>query len=1220
MQNNTIAAAMPGFGTKTILAAAVAAVISTGAFAASSSGVLITPDATELNSPVKGGEEANFEGTRAYLYAGNALAISMEGRDYGENAKVEGVKASYVQEQAAGGAGTLAINALILEGGTISGLVADPVKDAETSAVGGSALAAVYSKSEGNANALRVRVKGTDFTGNASTGQGGAVYLEGVEAAFTDSNFQNNTSSKEGGAIYAKGGQVTLAAANADVVISGNKDASKNAGGFLYAADAANVTLDAAEGRTITIGTAGESTDGLASYTTRDSHGTLTKTGEGKVVINSSMEAWKNDVVVKAGTLEIMSGIGSYDLSVVAANGFLNNYGQTVKATGSSTLILHDVLFNSREKAVGKTCEGLSIYAADTSTVKAGTFTVGNSSYGLSGVPEQEGLGSIDVAAGASASIEKLVINSGGFQVWGSGRVTIGDVVMKGGQLELKDNSITRIDGSVTFDKDNGAALAFNSSATLETAWTNLINDDLKTTTAFGEALRTGKNEGKGMGKIKIVETAWTDTYTLDQLKAANKFFGGVDTGVFSFENATLVGNDKGNVSISEVITEGGTYGQSTLKAEASKEGAVAITAQKDISFGALEVDAATKKVTVTNTAAVTMVGAKDSGNLLEGRNVELLAFTGTLNLGDSTDDAGTVNAEALSATTLNVNGNYSAKTVHTVTGTVSEGASLSMGTLVIGKGSQIEQMSGASNTMTVDGTLELAGATMGHDVSGGTVAVNGLLTTNAAASAAYADTGAVLYVDRKLSLNATTVTVAADNELGKSVSMKPTTATTPSPSTVAVKSTGTLVLDTTGFVQTRADVETYADSDVDNTVFGKNTKVTVDGKLVLTNVLKTGLIELGSDGSTIGTDVTTDSKFIGVDLTSGLQLVYNSVIGNVTLDARLAARYAQGLSSKEASIIKALEANEAFFGTGVTRSGDETLTAEGLAAYAQAMGGNVTAGVLNVAYDANAQVADAIARHQLAAGNQMGVWADVFHTKNEAKKLYGKTGYEADITGGVLGFDMPVADLFKAGAAVVVGTADTDTVGGLKNSVDTDFWGVSLYAVKDFAGLNVKADLGYLDFSNDFKGTGDASDAASMTFGVRGDFTAYQSGVVTVAPHFGLRFTKIDTDAVAFNKGQDMNVLEAPIGVAVAAAFDAQGWTFRPTADVTIVPQLGDKSVESFGSASEVTVLSGGLVNTTVGVTAEQGAFVFGLNAGYGFGPSDRANTNVNASVVYRF
>lgn len=1071
-------------------------------------------------------------------------------------------------------------------------------------------MAAVYSKSEGNANALRVRVKGTDFTGNASTGQGGAVYLEGVEAAFTDSNFQNNTSSKEGGAIYAKGGQVTLAAANADVVISGNKDASKNASGFLYAADAANVTLDAAEGRTITIGTAGESTDGLASYTTRDSHGTLTKTGAGKVVINSSMESWNNDITVEAGTLEILSKIGSYDLNVAATKSFDTNYAHKVTVKNGATAILHDVLFNSRVINGARQCEGFAIYAEAGSTVQGGTFTVSASNYGI--LPEQRGLGSIDVAAGATASAQQLVINDGTFRVWGSGNFTVGSVTIGStGQLEFRGSSVTRINGTVTAEA--GVLTAFDSGATLETAWTNLINDGLETKTVFGEALGTVKG--------KIVETAWTGTYTLDQLKDANQFFGKVDTGVFSFENATLVGDENGNVSIDKVLTTGGTYGSSTLKAAPSKDGAVAITdVSTAISFGALEVDSATTNVSVTNSAVVTLVGAKDSGNLLEGRNVERLDFSGTLNLGADAEDVGTVNANALSAATLNVNGAYAAKTVQTMNGTVAEGASLSMGTLILKDNS-------SSGTMKVEGTLELSGSTALYDVIGGELTSTGLLTTNAAAAAQYADEAdAVFYVDRQVTLSGAAVTVGSAADLGKAVSMKPVTPPTPSAGTpattqsVTVKSDAALVLDTTGFVQTLADVETYADSDVDNIVFGKDTTVTVNGKLVLTNVLKTGLIELGSDDSTIGSDVTTDSKFIGVDLTSGLQLVYNSVIGNDTLDARLAARYAQGLSSKEASIIKALEANEAFFGTGVTRSGDETLTAEGLAAYAQAMGGNVTAGVLNVAYDANAQVADAIARHQLAAGNAMGVWADVFHTKNEAKKLYGKTGYEADITGGVLGFDMPVADLFKAGAAVVVGTADTDTVGGLKNSVDTDFWGVSLYAAKDFAGLNVKADLGYLDFSNDFKGTGDASDTASMTFGVRGDFTAYQSGVVTVAPHFGLRFTKIDTDAVAFNKGQDMNVLEAPIGVAVAAAFEAQGWTFRPTADVTIVPQLGDKSVESFGSASEVTVLSGGLVNTTVGVTAEQGAFVFGLNAGYGFGPSDLANTNVNASVVYRF
>lgn len=1210
MQNNTIAAAMPGFGTKTILAAAVAAVISTGAFAATSAeAIVVAGTGTEQSIADQNFFGLTSDAAGTAVNASNGATVTLTNVTFTGN--TSNLPKSGSTNQNAGGA--LAASGL---GTTVTATNVTYANNKATAGNGG-ALAisdAAYAQTGGS------------LSGNSAMG-GGALSISGGSASFTDVAFTDNTATGFGGAIMAdKAAKVTIAAKDVDLVISGNaggdettytgKKYAGHTGGFIHAKGNSNLTLDAAEGRTITIGTVGESTDSLTSYTTRaeGGHGTLTKTGEGKVVINSSMEAWKNDVVVEAGTLEIMSGIGSYDLSVVATKGFSNNYGQTVTATGSSTLILHDVLFNSREEGGGKTCTGLAIDAAGTSTVKAGTFTVGDSSYGLSGVPEQqEGLGSIDVAAGASASIEKLVINSGEFQVWGPGRVTIGDVVMNGGKLTLKNNTITRIDGSVTFDES--AALDYGSSATLETAWTNLINDDLKTKTAFGNAIGT---------TTSIVETAYTRTYTLDQLKKANKFFFGDDNkGVFSFENATLVGDDKGNVSISEVITDGGTYGQSTLKAAPSEGGAVAITAgSNDISFGALEVDAATKEVTVNNTAAaVTMVGAKDSGNLIDGRNVERLAFTGTLNLGADAEDAGTVNANALSAATLNVNGAYAAKTVQTNSGTVSEGASLSMGTLILKDNS-------SSGKMKVEGTLELAGSTALYDVIGGELTSTGLLTTNAAAAAQYADEAdAVFYVDRQVTLSGAAVTVGSAADLGMAVSMKPVTPSISSAGTqattqsVTVNTDAALVLDTTGFVQTLPDVETYADSDADNTVFGKDTTVTVDGKLVLTNVTKSGVVELGKSDSAVKGTIETDSKFIkGVYGKTGVVLSYVSVIGNDTLDARLAARYAQGLSSKEASIIKALEANEAFFGTGVKRSGGETLTEEGLAAYAQAMGGNVTAGVLNVAYDANAQVADAIARHQLAAGNAMGVWADVFHTKNEAKKLYGKTGYEADITGGVLGFDMPVADLFKAGAAVVVGTADTDTVGGLKNSVDTDFWGVSLYAVKDFAGLNVKADLGYLDFSNDFKGTGDASDATSMTFGVRGDFTAYQSGVVTVAPHFGLRFTKIDTDAVAFNKGQDMNVLEAPIGVAVAAAFEAQGWTFRPTADVTIVPQLGDKSVESFGSASEVTVLSGGLVNTTVGVTAEQGAFVFGLNAGYGFGPSDRANTNVNASVVYRF
>lgn len=43
-----------------------------------------------------------------------------------------------------------------------------------------------------------------------------------------------------------------------------------------------------------------------------------------------------------------------------------------------------------------------------------------------------------------------------------------------------------------------------------------------------------------------------------------------------------------------------------------------------------------------------------------------------------------------------------------------------------------------------------------------------------------------------------------------------------------------------------------------------------------------------------------------------------------------------------------------------------------------------------------------------------------------------------------------------------------------------------------------------------------------------------------------GLRYTRIDTDAVAFNDEQNMNVLEAPIGVKFAGTFETAGWKGR--------------------------------------------------------------------------
>ena len=50
------------------------------------------------------------------------------------------------------------------------------------------------------------------------------------------------------------------------------------------------------------------------------------------------------------------------------------------------------------------------------------------------------------------------------------------------------------------------------------------------------------------------------------------------------------------------------------------------------------------------------------------------------------------------------------------------------------------------------------------------------------------------------------------------------------------------------------------------------------------------------------------------------------------------------------------------------------------------------------------------------------------------------------------------------------------------------------------------------------------------------------------------------------------------------------------------------------------ITILSGGLFNNVLGVEAVKDNMSFGLNASYGFGPDDRANTQVNANFRYHF
>ena len=296
-----------------------------------------------------------------------------------------------------------------------------------------------------------------------------------------------------------------------------------------------------------------------------------------------------------------------------------------------------------------------------------------------------------------------------------------------------------------------------------------------------------------------------------------------------------------------------------------------------------------------------------------------------------------------------------------------------------------------------------------------------------------------------------------------------------------------------------------------------------------------------------------------------------------------------------------------------------------------------VAGGAFTTALDINDQVTATLNRRTSLANlnvsrAEVGItpWVDVFGTTNEAKRLYGSNaGYEADIYGAVLGFDYTASCGGVIGLALNVGTADGNSVGdGVKVDNDTDFYGVSLYAARQFGDFNVQADLGYTQTSNDLKTNGaygaysESLDADVFTFGVGTEFLA-SAGMVNVVPHAGIRLTTIDMDASKFGADYDkMTVYQLPLGVTFSGNFEAAGFKVAPMVDVSVVPTFGDKDAVASFIGQDVTtrVVDTNPVQAKLGVTAQSGAWTFGINYGLTAGGDDRMNNSLNANVRYTF
>ena len=396
----------------------------------------------------------------------------------------------------------------------------------------------------------------------------------------------------------------------------------------------------------------------------------------------------------------------------------------------------------------------------------------------------------------------------------------------------------------------------------------------------------------------------------------------------------------------------------------------------------------------------------------------------------------------------------------------------------------------------------------------------------------------------------------------------------------------------------------------------------------------------------------------------SGNQLVRDVIYGNAAHDAFRAAQDAKIDALAENGKALVTEAgiviDNAYFNTqkdrfDTTQVGDATLKARLEALNAQmdaienaagayevaslnaAANMAVAGGAFTTALDINDQVTATLNRRTSLANlnvsrAEVGItpWVDVFGTTNEAKRLYGSNaGYEADIYGAVLGFDYTAPCGSVIGLALNVGTADGNSVGdGVKVDNDTDFYGVSLYAARQFGDFNVQADLGYTQTSNDLKTNGaygaysESLDADVFTFGVGTEFLA-SAGMVNVVPHAGIRLTTIDMDASKFGADYDkMTVYQLPLGVTFSGNFEAAGFKVAPMVDVSVVPTFGDKDAVASFIGQDVTtrVVDTNPVQAKLGVTAQSGAWTFGINYGLTAGGDDRVNNSLNANVRYTF
>lgn len=872
-------------------------------------------------------------------------------------------------------------------------------------------------------------------------------------------------------------------------------------------------------------------------------------------------------------------------------------------------------------------------------TLDGGKLYVAESEWmGALKVGEADTKGTLTIASG-SYNYSTLEVAKQGTVIVNYGELTVGDLSFSNGKVGNEGSVVIAQDGSMNINGKltaGGAKDALQVDGILKTDHSNFFN-------------RTEDGEGwtKDESNIALVSgtgvldlTGITGNYTLDQLEQIQNLFGegmqvSLSEGTLNLQGVTLTGSKASGFYLADQVgqAENGSFAVSDE------------TTLGSINFGS------------SQTASLSGNG---EGKLLtlEGNGSDIFHFdpestVGTveatdLQLGSSVTSSGNVNVETLKVSgKFEVVGNYTAQNIEVTAGTealVEGGLDVQR---LTGEGTATVQEDGVLKVgliesdvnLTSDGMLVLGTVPLnpnardvvppqvnGKVTIGKNTGTDNILTTNEAAGEALRAAinegkfgeGTVdyngLYIDKKITVgeNGSIVIGTVGSERANGITVGSDVATVID---MNAFSSGDVIFEAPGKVAFNGSGKGYLANMYSTKTITWTAGQKADAKDNL-HIFESSNAFLKADFVDVGGDVEAGTS----DRTDLVVSINDDVTTDAGLKGALGSVLAEGANLDNQKVLAAIGGSSSGF---VTDNGQ--LTNDGVRATKEYLAAPVTAGTYNMAYDSMELISNALIQRNLDAKKGLGVWADVFYGSNESDSLYGDSGYSSDIYGGMLGVDFGFGEGARVGAALSIGSGDGDSEGSVsKYSTDSDFWGLSVYAGKDFGGLTFTGDMSYLWLDNDIGGSvagasaSESLDSTVFSLGVRADWKAYEGKVLQVVPHAGVRWASIDVDDYRGLSMDKMNVIEMPIGVTVKGVFEtASGWQVAPEIDFTAAPQIGDTEVETI--IGDVDVIDN-VYNASIGVNAGTDAVRFGLSYKYGFGNDGRSNNTFNLKASYLF